>query len=270
MIFNLLSGTAEEHQCHGEPRRRTVLTNTLKNKNENPFCIWAKKKFIFEKYILQIVICAMENVAGTCMVAAGAMQYWSGVARAASLQATSSQHPSKVFPNRWLHPRVAELLVMSRKFCGISFGSRTESSGVWRCAGYRAAVWWLLRSSDGRRSRRTRPDSRHCEVSPPLTLSPSRTADNPTETRLRLPQHPARSFPSLQTGRGSKSFLVPEQRPRLAGESFIFLHWAVMDTVSGYWEQVKEIKKSHQESGRFDFLSRQIWSDEATKSDQLK
>ena len=137
----------------------------------------------------------MENVAGTCMVAAGAMQYWSGVARAASLQATSSQHPSKVFPDRRLHPDVAELLVMSRKFCGISFGSRTESSGVWRCAGYRAAVWWLLRSSDGRRSRRTRPDSRHCEVSPPLTLSPSRTADNPTETRLRLPQLPAR--PSL-------------------------------------------------------------------------
>ena len=61
---------------------------------------------------------------------------------------------------------------------------------------------------------------------------------------------------------GSKSFLVPEQRPRLAGESFIFLHWAVMDTVSGYWEQVKEIKKSHQESGRFDFLS--------GKSDQMK
>ena len=52
-----------------------VLTNTLKNKNEKPFCIWAKTFFIFEKYILQIVICAMENVAGTCMVAAGAMQY---------------------------------------------------------------------------------------------------------------------------------------------------------------------------------------------------
>ena len=57
-----------------------------------------------------------------------------------------------------------------------------------RCLEVRwVSCWWLLRSSDGRRSRRTRPDSRHCEVSPPLTLSPSRTADNPTETRLRLP-----------------------------------------------------------------------------------
>ena len=37
--------------------------------------VFGQKKIIFEKYILQIVICAMENVAGTCMVAAGAMQY---------------------------------------------------------------------------------------------------------------------------------------------------------------------------------------------------
>ena len=143
------------------------------------------------------------------------------MARAASLQATSSQHPSKVSPDRGLHPRVAEFLVMSRKFCGISFGFRIESSGVWRCAGCRAAVWWL-RSSDGRRSRRTRPDSRHCEVSPPLTLSPSRTADNPTETRLRLPQHPARSFPGLQTGRGQRVFWSLNRGPGLLGKVLYF------------------------------------------------
>ena len=266
MIFNLLSGTAEEHQCHGEPRRRTVLTNTLKNKNENPFCIWAKKKFIFEKYILQIVICAMENVAGTCMVAAGAMQYWSGVARAASLQATSSQHPSKVSPDRGLHPAVAELLVMSRKFCGISFGFRTESSGVWRCAGYRAAVWWL-RSSDGRRSRRTRPDSRHCEVSPPLTLSPSRTADNPTDCGcLNTQQGPFLPCKVV----GVKEFSGPWTEAQACwGKFYIFALGS-----DGYSEWLLRASEGNQEIPsrvwKIWFSQRQIWSDEATKSDQLK
>ena len=265
MIFNLLSGTAEEHQCHGEPRRRTVLTNTLKNKNENPFCIWAKKKFIFKKYILRIGICAMENVAGTCMVAAGAMQYWSGVARAASLQATSSQHPSKLFPHRRLHPPVAEFLVMSRKFCGISFGFRTESSGVWRCAGYCVGG-----SSDPLTVVGVGGLGRTLATVRWVLLSPSVRAGQLTIQLTAVASTASKVLPWAANWSGSKSFLVPEQRPRLAGESFIFLHWAVMDTVSGYWEQVKEIKKSHQESGRFDFLSRQIWSDEATKSDQLK
>ena len=175
----------------------------------------------------------MENVAGTCMVAAGAMQYWSGVARAASLQATSSQHPSKVFPDRRLHPSVAEFLVMSRKFCGISFGFRTESSGVWRCAGYRLVAPPILwRSSESEDSAGLSPlwgeSSSHPQSEPDSWQSnwdPAAVASTASK-----------AFPSLQTGRGQRVFWSLNRGPGLLGKVLYFctgqwwIQWVVIES----------------------------------------
>ena len=206
----------------------------------------------------------MENVAGTCMVAAGAMQYWSGVARAASLQATSSQHPSKVFPDRRLHPGVAEFLVMSRKFCGISFGFRTESSGVWRCAGYRLVAPPILwRSSESEDSAGLSPlwgeSSSHPQSEP----------DSWQSNWLRLPQQPAR--PSLACKLvGVKEFSGPWTEAQACwGKFYIFALGS-----DGYSEWLLRASEGNQEIPsrvwKIWFSQRQIWSDEATKSDQLK
>ena len=212
-------------------------------------------------WIRRASICAMERVAPTCnggTTTSGAMQYWSALlARTA---------PPTVVPDS---------LTLQGGLCASASWWTRRGGGCWsrwwrylwklskEVLEVRRLVWcrlpplarilWHRVGVGGGLGR-----SRHCEVIPPPQSAPDSWPGSSSTLQLG----PQRPFRCCLKRPGVKLFWPLPALPWWRGSGLLDLNISAVDEggegvkVSVYWEQVKEIEKSYQESGRFDFLVR--------------
>ena len=234
MIFNLLSGTAEEHQCHGEPRRRTVLTNTLKNKNENPFCIWAKKNHLWEIHFANCYLCHGErsrHLHGGRRCNAVLIRGGAGRFPPSNVLSTSKQAFPWPSTASWCSRVLGHVEEVLRYFFWIQDRKQRCLEVRWvSCRGLVAPILW--RSSESEDSAGLSPlwgeSSSHPQSEPDSWQSnwdPAAVASTASK-----------AFPSLQTGRGQRVFWSLNRGPGLLGKVLYFctgqwwIQWVVIES----------------------------------------